>query len=42
VLANPVWYPALSEAIRGKVLRFVLNVLDAPRFDPAMANDYCS
>jgi aminoglycoside phosphotransferase (APT) family kinase protein len=41
VLANPVWYPALSEAIRGKVLRFVANVLDAPRFDPARANDYC-
>lgn len=41
VMASPVWYPALGEEIRGKVLRFVLNVLDAPRFDPALANDYC-
>jgi aminoglycoside phosphotransferase (APT) family kinase protein len=42
VLASPVWYPALGEEIRGKVLRFVLNVLDAPRFDPSRANDYCT
>jgi Ser/Thr protein kinase RdoA (MazF antagonist) len=40
VMANPVWYPALGEEIRGKMLRFVLNVLDAPRFDPARAGDY--
>jgi aminoglycoside phosphotransferase (APT) family kinase protein len=41
VMANPVWYPALGEALRGKLLRFVLNVLDTPRFDPARANAYC-
>lgn len=42
VVASPVWYPALAAETRGKVLRFVLNVLDAPRFDPARANDYCA
>jgi hypothetical protein len=42
VMANPVWYPVLDEAIRAKVLRFVLNVLAAPRFEPARANDYCA
>ena len=42
VMASPVWYPVLGEAIRAKVLRFVLNVLAAPRFDPARANDYCA
>jgi aminoglycoside phosphotransferase (APT) family kinase protein len=42
VMASPVWYPALDDAIRAKVLRFVLNVLAAPRFDPARANDYCA
>ena len=42
VMASPVWYPALGEGTRGKVLRFVLNVLDAPRFDPARANEYCT
>ena len=42
VMASPVWYPALDEALRAKVLRFVLNVLAAPRFEPARANDYCA
>jgi hypothetical protein len=41
VMASPIWYPALDAAIRAKVLRFVLNVLAAERFDPARANDYC-
>ena len=41
VMASPVWYPALGGAVRGQVLRFVLNVLDAPRFDPARAGEYC-
>jgi hypothetical protein len=27
--------------VRRKVLDFALNVLDAPRFDPARANEYC-
>jgi aminoglycoside phosphotransferase (APT) family kinase protein len=42
VMASPVWYPALDAAIRAKVVRFVLNVLAAPRFEPARANDYCA
>ena len=42
VLASPVWYPALDPAVRAKVLNFVLNVLDEPRFDPARANEYCA
>jgi len=41
VMANPLWYPALEAGVRRKVLDFALNVLDAPRFDPARANQYC-
>jgi len=41
VMANPLWYPALAAPLRDRILRFVLNVLDAERFDPARANAYC-
>jgi hypothetical protein len=41
VMANPVWYPALSDALRRKVLHFCLAVLDEGRFEPAKANRYC-
>ena len=41
VLANPIWYPALAPALRHQVLEFILNVLEAERFDPARANRYC-
>jgi len=41
VMANPLWYPALEAGVRRKVLDFALNVLAAPRFDPARANEYC-
>ena len=41
VMANPLWYPALEADVRRKMLDFALNVLDAPRFDPARANQYC-
>jgi hypothetical protein len=41
VMANPLWYPALEQSRREKVLRFVLSVLDEQRFDPAKANAYC-
>jgi hypothetical protein len=41
VMANPVWYPALDASVRRKMLSFVRNVLDAPTFDPARANEYC-
>jgi phosphotransferase family enzyme len=42
VMANPVWYPALDAAVRAKLFNFVRNVLDAERFDPDRANDYCA
>jgi hypothetical protein len=41
VMANPLWYPVLEAGVRRQVLDFALNVLDAPRFDPARANAYC-
>ena len=41
VIANPLWYPALEAGVRRKVLDFALNVLAAPRFDPARAGEYC-
>jgi hypothetical protein len=40
VMANPVWYPALNEGVRRKLLAFVLNVLAEERFDPRRANEY--
>ena len=41
VMANPLWYPALQEDVRRKILNFILNILDQPRFDPGRANEYC-
>jgi hypothetical protein len=41
VVANPLWYPALPDSVRRKLLDFVRSVLDAGRFDPALANAYC-
>ncbi len=41
VMANPLWYPALDASVRRRMLDFALNVLEAPRFDPARANAYC-
>ncbi|HZS66943.1 MAG TPA: phosphotransferase [Burkholderiales bacterium] len=41
VMANPLWYPTLDEGLRSKLLRFVLNVLQDARFDPARPNAYC-
>lgn len=41
VLASPVWYPALSDDVRGKLLRFVQSVLAKDEFDPAQAGAYC-
>jgi hypothetical protein len=41
VMASPVWYPELPDAVRAKLLNFVVAVLEADRFDPAKANDYC-
>jgi hypothetical protein len=41
VMASPVWYPNLSEAVRLKLLSFIFAVLDAPTFDPTQVNKYC-
>lgn len=41
VMASPVWYPNLAESVREKLLNFILNVLDADQFDPALVNSYC-
>lgn len=41
VMANPIWYPALDERLRRRLLDFVLNVLAAERFEPERANAYC-
>ena len=40
-MANPVWYPALDDGVRRKLLDFVLNVLAEERFEPRRANAYC-
>lgn len=34
VLASPVWYPAVSEAVREQLLAFVEGLLDGQFFDP--------
>jgi hypothetical protein len=41
VLASPVWYPEIDDATRGKLLRFILTVLDQDSFDPRQVNAYC-
>ena len=41
VLASPLWYPALSDDVRGKLLAFVQNVLAKDEFDPSQAGAYC-
>jgi hypothetical protein len=40
VLASPVWYPSLSDEIRGKLLKFILAVLKNDKFDPGKVNSY--
>ena len=42
VMANPLWYPALDAGVRRKLFNFIGNVLDAPAFDPALADEYCA
>ncbi len=42
VIASPVWYPRLPEAVRKAVFTFLENVLAAERFDPAGVNGYLS
>ena len=40
VVANPVFYPDLSEAARNKIFRFAENVLDADCFEIKKVNEY--
>ena len=40
VVANPVFYPNLSEEARDKIFRFAKGVLSEERFDPDQVNDY--
>lgn len=39
VVANPRWYPKLSEDGRDRLLTWIERVLDAPRFDPKWADE---
>jgi aminoglycoside phosphotransferase (APT) family kinase protein len=39
VIANPRWYPGLSADGRDRLLSWVERVLDAPRFEPAGADE---
>lgn len=41
VLASPLWYPALEDSVRQKLLTFMLSVLEEERFDPRLVNTYC-
>jgi hypothetical protein len=41
VMAHPVWYPALDEGVRRKLLNFSMAVLGQDRFEPDKANEYC-
>lgn len=40
VMANPLWYPALAASVRDTLLRLVVNVLDAERFEPSRIDEY--
>lgn len=40
VIASPLWYPTLSDAVRQAIFSFVLAVLDSESFDPTRVNTY--
>jgi hypothetical protein len=42
VLANPLWYPKLSDSVRQRLFRFSLAILNEKTFDPAEVNRYCA
>jgi hypothetical protein len=42
VIAHPLWYPDLSISVRKTIFRFIHNVLNDERFDPAAINKYCT
>jgi len=41
VMASPLWYPALPDPVRQKLLTFLLSVLKNKEFDPQEVNAYC-
>ena len=41
VMASPLWYPALPDNVRKRILTFILAVLENIDFDPQEANLYC-
>jgi hypothetical protein len=40
-MASPLWYPALPDAVRQRILTFIVAVLESDSFDPQKANGYC-
>lgn len=40
VVANPLFYPDVSNEVRGRIFAFVHGVLASDRFDPAAVDDY--
>jgi hypothetical protein len=40
VIASPLWYPTLSDAVRKAIFSFVLAVLESESFDPTRVNAY--
>lgn len=41
VMASPLWYPTLSDAIRQRLFTFITSVLNTDSFAPAEVNRYC-
>jgi hypothetical protein len=40
VVANPVFYPQLTDEKRKMIFRFIHNVLDSKKFEPEKVNEY--
>jgi hypothetical protein len=40
VMANPLWCPTLSDAVRQRLITFIVAVLESDHFDPQKANNY--
>jgi hypothetical protein len=40
VMASPLWYPRLADAVRRRLLAFARRVLEEPRFDPFRLRSY--
>jgi len=42
VVANPLFYPDVSDEVRGRLFAFVHGVLASERFEPGAVDDYIS